>query len=103
MHLTSPCDGPRIPFNGVYASLVLGKLGAADDAFLRFRGERIPCVKIVEIFLHDDVAAAGKRGVLFADQHGVGRGRAPGILRPVDETHEIAVVEVTEAVHFVHR
>ena len=40
----------------------VGQLGAADDAFLRFGGERIPCVKIVEIFLHDDVAAAGKIG-----------------------------------------
>ena len=38
----------------------VGKLGAADDAFLRLRGERIPGVKIVEIFLHDDVAAAGE-------------------------------------------
>ena len=28
---------------------------------------------------------------------------APGILRPVDETHQIAVVKVTEALHFVYR
>ena len=79
------------------------KLSAADDAFLRFGGERIPCAKIVEILLNDDVAAAGKFGVLVADEHGVGCGRAPGILRPVDKTHEIAVVKVTEALHFVHR
>ena len=65
--------------------------------------ERIPSVKIVEIFLHDDVAAAGERGVLVADDHGIDHCLAPRILRPVDETHEIAVVKVTEAMHFVYR
>jgi len=27
--------------------------GAADDAFLRFGGERVPCAEIVKVFLHD--------------------------------------------------
>ena len=57
----------------------------------------------MKIFLHDDVAASGKIAILVADQYGVDRCSAPGILRPVDESYEIAVVEVTEAVHFVHR
>ena len=57
----------------------VGELRAADDSFLRLRGQRIPSVKIVEIFLHDDVAAAGERGVLFADEHGVDH-----CLRPLD-------------------
>ncbi len=59
--------------------------------------------KIVEIFLNDDVAAAGERGVLVADEHGIDHRLAPRILRPVDETQEIAVVKVTEAMHFVYR
>src|SRR5208282_4311674 len=45
----------------------------------------------------------GERGVLIADEHGIDRCRAPGILRPVDETEQIAVIEITEALHFVHR
>src|SRR3984957_7281544 len=49
----------------------IGKLGAADDAFLRFGGERIPCSKIMEIFLNDDIAAAGKVSVLVTDYYGV--------------------------------
>ena len=59
--------------------------------------------KIVKIFLHDDVAAAGERGVLLADEHGVDRCLALRILRSVDKAEEIAVVEVTESLHFVHR
>ena len=57
----------------------------------------------MQIFLHDDIAAASEVSVLFTDYYRFGSGRAPGILRPVDETHKIAVVEVTEALHFVHR
>ena len=55
----------------------------------------------MKIFLHDDIAAAGERSILLADEHGVDRYRAAWILRPVDETQEIAIVEVTEAVDFV--
>jgi hypothetical protein len=57
----------------------------------------------VEIFLRDDVAAAGERGVFRADEHGVDHRLAPRIFRAVDETQEVAVVEVAEAVHFVDR
>ena len=57
----------------------------------------------MKIFLHDDIAAAGERSILLADEHGIDRCRASRVLRPVDETHEIAVVEVTEALHFIHR
>ena len=72
--------GERVVRRGWLDGIVqfdVGKLGAADDAFLRLGGQRIPCVQIVKIFLHDDVAAAGKRGVLLADKHGVGRRLAP--------------------------
>jgi len=57
----------------------------------------------VEVFLDDDVAATCERGVLFSDEHGIDRGRAPRILRAVDETHQIAVVKITEAMDFVDR
>jgi hypothetical protein len=33
-----------------------------------------------------------------ADDHGIDRCVAPQLLRPVDETHDIAVVKVTEAI-----
>jgi len=57
----------------------------------------------VKVFLHDDIAAAGKVSVLVAHYYGVGRRRAAGILRPIDETHKISVVEVAKTLHFVHR
>ena len=68
---------------------------SVDSAFHR--------VKIVKIFLHDDVAAAGERGILLADQRGFDRRLAPRIFRSVDKAEEIAVVEVTKSVHFVRR
>jgi uncharacterized repeat protein (TIGR03803 family) len=71
-------------------------------AFLRFGGEGIPCAHIVEIFLYDDVAAGNKRRVFVADEDGIGYGGAAGILRAIDEPQEIALVEVTKAVHLIH-
>ena len=55
----------------------VGQLGAADDAFLRLRRKRVPGVEIVQILLHDDVAAAGESRILLADEHGVDQPPAP--------------------------
>ena len=66
-------------------------------------GSAFHAVDIVEILLHDDVAAGGESGILRADEHGVDRLLATRILRAVDEAQEIAVVEVAEAVHLVDR
>ena len=62
--------------------LDVGKLGAADDAFLGFGGQRVPAGHIVQIFLHDDIAAAGERWVLRADERGVDRGLTRGFSVP---------------------
>src|SRR6266851_1580411 len=74
-----------------------------SDTFLRLGRQRIPSREIVQVFLHDDVAAPGERSVFLADEHGIDRRVAPRILRSVDEADEIAVVEVTKAVHFFCR
>jgi hypothetical protein len=58
--------------------------------------------KIVEIFLHHDVAAAGEYGILIADQHSFADHFIAGILRAVNKSEEIAVIEVSKAVHFIH-
>src|SRR5579862_2343296 len=41
--------------------LDIGKFSAADDALLGLGGDRIPCVKVVKIFLHDDITTTGER------------------------------------------
>jgi hypothetical protein len=51
--------------------------------------------------LHQDVAAAGEHGILIANEHGVSGCFTPGILCAIDEAEEIAVIEVSEAVHFI--
>jgi len=57
----------------------------------------------VKIFLDDDVAAGGEAWVFgFGDEGGVERGNTTGIFGAVDETEEIAVVEIAEAVGFVY-
>jgi len=78
------------------------KLLPADDSFLRLSRQRIPSLQIVKILLHNDVASPGESSVLLADQHGVHRRLPPRILRPIDETDQVTVVEVTEAMNFVH-
>src|SRR5437773_2746852 len=56
----------------------------------------------MEVLLHDDVAAAGECGILLADERGFDGLLPLGILRPIDETDEVAAVEVTEPMHLVH-
>ena len=56
---------------------------------------------IVKIFLDDDIAAAGKGGVLFANERGLESEGASWILGAVDETDKVAIVEVTEALNLV--
>src|SRR5580704_1831785 len=58
---------------------------------------------MVEILLNDDIAAACERSVFLSHEHGIDRRVAPRILRAVDETQQIAVVKITEALHFVYR
>src|SRR5580704_11942201 len=58
---------------------------------------------MVEILLNDDIAAARERSVFLSHEHGIDRRVAPRILRAVDETHQIAVVKITEAMHFIYR
>ena len=81
--------------------LDIGQLGAADDAFLRFGRQRVPPGHIVQVFLHDDIAAAGEGGIFLADQRGVDRRRAARVFGPIDEAQQVAGVEIAEAVHLV--
>src|ERR1700675_1010706 len=74
---------------------------AADDFFLFFCRQRVPSVKIVKIFLHDDVAAAGEGRIFLSNKHGSACLFAPRILCSVDKTDQIAVVEVTETMHLI--
>ena len=53
-----------------FVQFYVGELGAADDTLLRLRGQRVPSVKVMEIFLGDHVAAAGERGILPANERG---------------------------------
>ena len=57
----------------------------------------------MKVLLDDHVAPAGERRVLLADEGGVDGSLVDGILRPIDETEQVAIVEVLEAVHFVRR
>jgi len=49
----------------------------------------------MKVFLDDHIAAAGEDGVFLADQRGVDRG-PPRVFRAVDETKQVAVVEIFE-------
>ena len=81
--------------------LDVGELGAADDPFLRLGRQIVPALQIVQVFLHDDIAAAGESRVLAADEGGVERVAAFRIFGAVDKAQEIALVEIAEAVDLV--
>src|SRR5438552_608017 len=83
--------------------LDIRRLRAADDPLLFLRRQGIPPSEVVEVLLHDYVAPAGEVAILLADESRVRHRLTDGILGPVNETKEIPTVEVTEAVHFVHR
>ena len=77
-------------------------LGAAHHALLLFGRQGIPRLHVVQVFLHDDVAAAGKVRVFFADDGGL-EGFLPfGVFGAVHKAHHRARVKVAKAVHFVH-
>ncbi len=73
-------------------------LGAADRAFLLVDGQMLPAGQVVQVLLHDDVAAAGEVLVLVADQHGLGGLPALRVLGAVHEAEQVAGVVVGEAV-----
>ena len=76
----------------------------ADDFLLLLDRHRVPLVEVVKVFLDDYIAAAGEIGVFLADHGGVDGGLRDGIFRSVDETQQIAIIEVSEAMHLVrHR
>ena len=83
--------------------LDVGELGAADEAFLLLDGHRVPGLQVMQVLLHDHVAAAGEGRVLLADDGGVEGVLVHGILRPIDEAQQVAVVEVLEAMDLIGR
>src|SRR5689334_22095237 len=56
----------------------------------------------MQVFLYYDVAATGELGVLLADYCRVNRRLFHGIFCAVNEADQVAIVEVIEAVYFVH-
>ncbi|GAA2769800.1 hypothetical protein GCM10019017_08240 [Streptomyces showdoensis] len=85
----------------VVGELDVVRLVAADHAFLLVDGEPLPGRHVVQVLLHDHVAAAPESGVLVADEDGPGRDPALGVLAAVDESQQVTLVEVAEAVHLV--
>ena len=87
----------RVAGLGRIVQLDVGQLLAADDLFLLLDRDFVPLLHVVQVLLHDDVAAALERLVLVADQRGVARGLGHRVFRAVDEAEQVAVVEILEA------
>jgi hypothetical protein len=85
------------------SSSISASFGAADDALLCLRRQRVPSRQIVQIFLHDHIAAARECRILLADERCVDHRLAARILGAIDEPQQVAVVEVTKATDLVDR
>jgi hypothetical protein len=85
----------------VVVELDVGELFAADDPLLLGNRYAVPGRQVMQVFLHDHIAAAGEVRVLVADDRRCDGRTIDGIFRAVDEADEIAIVEIAEAVHLV--
>src|SRR3984893_17382606 len=92
----------QLGFDGV-VELDIRELRAAYDSFLGLGRQCVPAGHVVQIFLHDHIAAAGKPRVLLADYGGVHRVLAGRVLGAVNKPKQVTTVEVAKAVHLVHR
>ena len=55
----------------------------------------------MQIFLHDDVAAAGEINIFVADKNEFADGLTPRILGAIDKSKQIAVIKVSKPMHLV--
>ena len=85
----------------VVLKLDVVQLPAADDPFLDLRCQAVPGGVIVDVLLDHDVAAAGERLVLVADDRRRDARLAVRVLGAVHEAGQIAEVEIAEAVRLV--
>jgi hypothetical protein len=65
--------------------------------------QMISSLHVVQIFLHDNTAAAARGGVLVGDDRRLDHRSTAWILGTVDEPEEVAIVEVTKSMNFVDR
>jgi hypothetical protein len=77
------------------------QLRAADGMLLHLNREGVPGLQVMQVFLDDDVTRAGEVRVLIADGDGLHGGPVGRVFGPVDETEQVAHLEVLEPVHFV--
>src|SRR5271156_3037838 len=55
----------------------------------------------MQILLHNDVASAGERRVLFANEGSFDRGVVGGVFRAVDKAEQIALIKVAKAINLI--
>ena len=68
---------------------------------LRLYGKTVPRLHVVKIFLRDDIAATRKDRVFVADDCGLANGVSPWIFRTINETYDIAIIEIPETVNLI--
>ena len=86
----------------VLAHLDVVVLGAADDLLLLGDGQGIPCGHVVNVLLHELVAAALVHGVVVTDETEVFACRGGlRVFGAVHKTDDGAAVPVAEAVHLI--
>ncbi len=73
------------------------ELRAADDALLIGDRQLLPRGEIVQVLLHDDIAAASELRIFRTDERVVRESGADRVLSAIDEPQEVAGIEVTES------
>ncbi|MND78227.1 hypothetical protein D3C80_699370 [compost metagenome] len=78
------------------------QLGAADDPLLRLHRQRVPGGHVVQVLLHQHIAAATEGRVFITDQGELGYLATDRVLGAIDEADDAAHVEIAKALHFIH-
>ncbi len=91
----------RVARFDVVGHLDVGELCPADDPLLLLDRDGVPRRQVMQVFLHDHVAATDEVRIFVTDRRRLVRGQAGRILGAIDEAEQVALVEVFEAVGLV--
>jgi len=79
------------------------QFGSPDDFLLLLDLQRVPSVQVMQVLLHDHIAPTRERRIFLSDDRGIDSSLFHGVLRPINETDQVSIIEEIEAVHFVMR
>ncbi|MNN52802.1 hypothetical protein D3C81_1675220 [compost metagenome] len=77
------------------------QFGAPDNPLLGLDRQRVPGRHVVQVFLHQHIAARGKQRVFIADHREVGSLATDRVFGAIDKADDAAHIEIAKALNFI--